>query len=64
MLSRRRFLKVPPLAFAAGAVARAADAMGQDVTPSPEQARSLEPPPPPPQPELSAGHRGPRVAGW
>ena len=60
MSSRRRFLKLPPLALAAGAAARAADAMGQGVAP-PAQPRSLEPPPPPPQPELSAGQRGPRV---
>ncbi len=61
MVSRRRFLKVPPLALAAGAVARAADAMGQEAAPPPARPRSLEPPPPLPQPELSAGHRGPRV---
>jgi hypothetical protein len=40
MLSRRRFLKVPPLALAAGAVARAADAMGREPPPAPP--RSLE----------------------
>jgi hypothetical protein len=61
MVSRRRFLKVPPLALAAGAVARAADAMGQDVPPPPEPPSRLEPPPPLPQPELSASQRGPRV---
>ena len=61
MVSRRRFLKVPPLALAAGAVAGVADAMGQEASPPPEPPRRLEPAPPLPQPELADGHRGPRV---
>src|SRR5512143_251243 len=59
MVSRRRFLKVPPLALAAGAAARAADAMGQEAPLPRVPPRGSEPPPP--QPELCGGQRGPRV---
>ena len=55
MASRRRFLKIPPLVLAAGAVSRAGDVLGQDVVPRPAE------PALPAQPELSPPGRGPWV---
>jgi hypothetical protein len=69
MSSRRRFLKLPPLALAAGAVSRAADALGQDAAKAQAPAQPRLEPPPTPVPAASCGpaepaatvHRGPWV---
>ena len=58
MPSRRGFLKLPPLALAAGAVGRAAEALGQS---APQPPPRVEPAPPPAQAELPARGRGPWV---